>query len=385
MPIDPRIPLLNRPRPDLMSQYGNALAIKGYQTQLDREGQEFQRQTEMRNRLAQTVSPSGEFDPSAAAAIYAQSGDIPGAMGIRQAQTAQRGAQLKELETKLNITARLLGNAKDQASYEQSLAVAQQHGLPTEGAPAQYDPVWVQQKLMETLDVGERIKIRIAGEGRDIQRESLEETRRAHRVAESRAAEETARQGTPAQRAVDTAFAKDYSDFVAGGGFADVKKNIKQLQDVKKELETGETITGPFVGRTPDWAKQMLGLGKAIIVRDAVEEVVQRNLRLILGAQFTEREGERLIARAYNPALDEKENAKRVGRLLESISRAAEAKISAAEYYEKNGTLQGWKGNLPNLSAIETSVGESPAIPTAINPQTGERMEFRNGQWVPAQ
>ena len=76
---------------------------------------------------------------------------------------------------------------------------------------------------------------------------------------------------------------------------------------------------------------------------------MQRNLRLILGAQFTEKEGQRLIARAYNPSLSEQENAKRVRNLIKQMQSAAEAKASAARYFEENGTLAGWKGKLPSM------------------------------------
>ena len=84
-------------------------------------------------------------------------------------------------------------------------------------------------------------------------------------------------------------------------------------------------------------------------IQQGVEEVVQRNLRLVLGAQFTEKEGERLISRAFDPSLSEKENKKRVDRLLNQIEKAANAKQKAAEYFEKHGTLKGFKGTLMTM------------------------------------
>lgn len=157
---------------------------------------------------------------------------------------------------------------------------------------------------------------------------------------------------TAAQDAVDREFAKEYTAFVASGGFSDVQKQLEQLDEVADQLESGANLTGPVIGRTPEFILQQT-MPEVIAARDAVEEVVQRNLRLVLGAQFTEREGERLIARAYNPALDEKENAKRVRRLITQISSSAEAKAEASRYYEENGTLAGWKGRLPSLSDFD--------------------------------
>ena len=79
-------------------------------------------------------------------------------------------------------------------------------------------------------------------------------------------------------------------------------------------------------------------------------------MREVLGAQFTEKEGERLIKRAYNPTLSEEENVKRVKRLVEQIRLAAAAKESAAKYVEKKGTLKGWTGKMPSMVDFHKAV-----------------------------
>lgn len=150
---------------------------------------------------------------------------------------------------------------------------------------------------------------------------------------------------TPGQRALDTAFAKDYAELVAAGGFADIQKNISQLQAVRDQLKTGTNLTGAIQGRLPDWLRSVVA-APGLAAQQTVEEVVQRNLRAILGAQFTQVEGERLIARAYNPALDEKENIIRLDRLLRAMEDAAKAKEGAINYFEEHGTLRGFKGQV---------------------------------------
>jgi hypothetical protein len=151
---------------------------------------------------------------------------------------------------------------------------------------------------------------------------------------------------------VDKEFAKEYVAFRAAGGYADTVKQLDQLKGVLASLRSGRNLTGPALGRTPDLIRGFTN-EESIATRDAVEEVVQRNLRLVLGAQFTEREGERLIARAYNEKLSEAENAKRLERLITQIESAARAKEDAANYFEENGTLTGWGGQLPKLSDFE--------------------------------
>lgn len=156
---------------------------------------------------------------------------------------------------------------------------------------------------------------------------------------------------TPAQKKVDEKFAEDYADFAVRGGVADVNKQLDQLNEVLARLESGEDLTGTIHGIQPRFLRNITDK-KSVDAQDLVEDVVQRNLRLILGAQFTEKEGERLIQRAYNPSLSEKTNAKRVRRLIDQIRFAAETKQQAIDYFEANGTLQGWEGKMPDLSSI---------------------------------
>lgn len=190
-----------------------------------------------------------------------------------------------------------------------------------------------------------------------------------------------------ARSAVDTNFAREYTDFVAAGGYADIDKQLQQLREVSDSLGTyldtsegkkfvptpeGQTFTGPYRGLLPDWVRSSTN-PQAIAAKNAVEEVVQRNLRLVLGAQFTEKEGERLIARAYNPQLPPEENKKRVDRLIEQIEAAARAKSEAAQYFETHGTLAGYQGRLPTLSDFD------PDKRTPIQPerrQTTNTIDF---------
>jgi hypothetical protein len=152
---------------------------------------------------------------------------------------------------------------------------------------------------------------------------------------------------TPGQSKVDEKFADDYVAWTTGGG-QDAAAQIAQLKPVIQALEEGKPITGVPVAVQPDLLLAMTN-PKALQSREQVEEVVQRNLRVILGAQFTEKEGERLIARAFNPKLPPEENAKRLRRLFLQMSSAAEQKNAAAAYFEENGTLRGFKGKTPSV------------------------------------
>jgi len=161
---------------------------------------------------------------------------------------------------------------------------------------------------------------------------------------------------TKGQEAADREFGKDYAQYQAAGGSADVEKQLRQLEQVSKDLgKEGNDYTGSVRGLVPDKIRAMTN-PEAVAAKNKVEEVAQRNLRAVLGAQFTQVEGERLIARAYNDQLPPAENKRRVDALTRQIREAAKTKEDAARYFEKNGTLTGWKGRMPTLSDFESAI-----------------------------
>jgi hypothetical protein len=109
---------------------------------------------------------------------------------------------------------------------------------------------------------------------------------------------------------------------------------------------------------------QSFAAPEALAVKQTIQEVVQRNLRAVLGPQFTAKEGEALIARAFDPSLGQQENVKRVRRLLEQVDRANADAQAAIKYYEtNNGTLQGYQYNKPQLSDFQAAAsGKGGAV-----------------------
>lgn len=164
---------------------------------------------------------------------------------------------------------------------------------------------------------------------------------------------------TKAQEAVDSQYGKDYVEFISGGA-ADANKALDELQEVIGQLESGRNFTGPALGMLPN-AVKVRTHPEAMAAQETVESTVQRSLRVILGAQFTEKEGERLIARAYNPSLPEAENKKRTQRLFDQLKQGFENKAAAARYYETNGTLRGFTGKLPSWGDFNPDSGAAPA------------------------
>jgi len=154
---------------------------------------------------------------------------------------------------------------------------------------------------------------------------------------------------TPGQEAVDKIYATRYVEWNEKQG--DMIGQVAQLETVLTKLESGEDLTGVTQGLMPDWFNYLAN-PDSIAAKERVAEVVQRNLKLILGGQFSEREGEQLIARAYNPALDEKENISRLKRLIMQMNVGIKARVAMNEHWETNGTMKGYKGERVSMQSF---------------------------------
>jgi hypothetical protein len=207
---------------------------------------------------------------------------------------------------------------------------------------------------------------------------------------------------TPLETKVEEKSAQDLVDFTIGGGFSDVQKGLSQLEVAKQTLmqQPEGRITGKLVGAQDDTGLLKYTNPAAQDTKEQVQEIAQRNLRLILGPQFTAKEGEALINRVYNPALPQSVNVKRLELLQDQMTSAAKTKQEAVDYYNTNGTLKGFKGKLYNstsdfLNEYNSKLkGTEKAGPTQKMPTTsgfkegmktksksGKPMIFRNGQW----
>ena len=126
-------------------------------------------------------------------------------------------------------------------------------------------------------------------------------------------------------------------------------------------MASGINVTGPEIGLTPNVVLSTIN-PEAVNIRERIEETVQRNLKAVLGAQFTEKEGERLIARAFNPMLPEHMNERRLGLLIDQMEKAYLIQRDVAQYFEKNGTLTGWTGSrytIDDFDKIDFSQADS--------------------------
>lgn len=148
---------------------------------------------------------------------------------------------------------------------------------------------------------------------------------------------------SPGQKARDTSFAKEYATFSDLGGSTVVEKNLKSLKTAIEMLRANPNLTGT-TPQVLDATGTLAAVNPdAQTVKDLTGGVVQGNLRQVLGGQFAAKEGEQLLARAFNIGQPGKDNITRLEDLYKQIEDAANIKTAAGQYFEEYGTLKGFK------------------------------------------
>tara|TARA_B100000902_G_scaffold398611_1_gene466037 strand:+ start:5961 stop:7406 length:1446 start_codon:yes stop_codon:yes gene_type:complete len=162
---------------------------------------------------------------------------------------------------------------------------------------------------------------------------------------------------TPGQIELDKKFATTVESYENAGGYANSQRNYKELNGLIAGLlaeprDGSSSISGRVVYFTPLPGRS----AKAIDTKDQIDRIITQDLRQTLGAQFTQQEGERFVAYAYNIMLPPHINARRLARMRNAMEQASKAKRDSISYFKKNGTLKGFKGTENVAEGIYESI-----------------------------
>jgi hypothetical protein len=172
----------------------------------------------------------------------------------------------------------------------------------------------------------------------------------------------------------DKLFQKDVVEWLAQGGFAGVTRTLDSIRGALELLASGRELSGPVVGRMPLFMQQMLYGDDPDRVANDVYLEIQKSLRPILGAQFTQKEGEMMLRRGFDPTVGEEENYRRVLALYNELVARAAAKDEAVRYYIENKTLQGYKGPAWSTATYDEVIDEETGQKTRIEFSPAQRL-----------
>jgi len=154
----------------------------------------------------------------------------------------------------------------------------------------------------------------------------------------------------PGEKKLDEDFAKDYNEWTSAGK-AQAEKNLTKLKEAAQTLQNEDLVSGRLVGSLPNF----LRTEKSKVAEQSVREAAQAALKAVLGAQFTEKEGERIMRNAFDPTLSEAENLKKVTATIKELEERIANQNSKSRFFEQNrGSLRGWK--TPSISPTENEI-----------------------------
>jgi len=176
---------------------------------------------------------------------------------------------------------------------------------------------------------------------------------------------------TPGQKKLDTQFAATAESWLTKDS-AQVDANIMNLEEKLSIIERGEAdVSGKLIGITPEILQPFVGQTQAKAFLGDVRDIVFQSLREKLGAQFTEKEGDRLVAAAYDPSLPEEINAKRLRRLLAVVKTMKASKDGMMDVYRQTGTLKDYEPPKATFSNIYDALVEEE-----FTSKTNEELEI---------
>lgn len=173
---------------------------------------------------------------------------------------------------------------------------------------------------------------------------------------------------TAGQQKADETYAEEHVKWRAMGGFANVEKQLGQFKRILGDLKTRDDLSGPWISTLPDWMQKFI-TPDAIDTRDQIERLTQQGIKQVLDSQFAAREAERVLAREFNPELDEKTNLVRLEDQLGLALRTAAAREAAARHFDETGSLVGFKPEMakPILEDYTKRVGAGAPEDTVVD------------------
>jgi hypothetical protein len=189
----------------------------------------------------------------------------------------------------------------------------------------------------------------------------------------------------PGQSELDKAFAKDLNDW-ENRGKGEYTGNMTKLAEAETALQNMVTskkdprgVMGGAYGVMPDFAKNTSSRD----LRDKVHGAVQGALKATLGSQFTEKEGERIMARAYDESQPPDINLARVQKEIAKLKSDASSLERQGGHFRQHGTLTGYSPTAladiptgggpppPGEQAADTAYGAPAGPAPARGPATG--------------
>lgn len=179
---------------------------------------------------------------------------------------------------------------------------------------------------------------------------------RAEAAKLGREGKESSRKPTEGEKTVDREFAKKFTDWQTEGR-SDYEVNSKIFEDAMNQLKKGKVDTGTLSGigaRIPGYRSETREL------ESTVRKAINGMLRATLGAQFTEKEGERIFQQTFDPSASEEANLRNMQAELDKLNKRKAAMDDMSRYYKENKTMAGYDAPTETPGSEEKPKSDAP-------------------------
>lgn len=349
----------NQTTPDFLGSFEKGMKLREMHTQRKEKDAENQKKKAIESAFAKalTQSPDGsiKFDQNAVVKGIADAGYSTSAYETQNSLQKQAFENEQQKWNKIKqqneMTGQLLNGVVDQATYDAAKAQAQRYGMDISQLPPQYNPAFINQAKQQVLTVQQQLDNQFKergfeyGQKKDERAFGIQEKHNANiekqQLFDNKiklATLDNTLKSNDGQKVVDKEFAKDYNDWTSGGAKS-ARSEIAKLKNVVSNLKDGIVTTGGLTGMFPD----RMTSDNLLQARSDVQSTVMNSLKSIMGASFTEKEGERVIKNTWNEADTTANNLARLQRLVDDLENQANDKDSKAAFFKNTkGTLSGY-------------------------------------------
>ena len=130
-------------------------------------------------------------------------------------------------------------------------------------------------------------------------------------------------------------------------------ENLPKINEALSIMDKDNDLTGSFTDKLMGETGLSLRNEKAYMAQQNMQSAITDTLRPTLGAQFTEKEGERVMNLTFDPAVSTAENKRRAKALKEAISNKIKFQQDLYDYLgENNGSDRGFDYSKYNMVKV---------------------------------
>lgn len=361
MPLDPNIILQGRSvqinDPLEVAQKAMSLKNLGMQNQaLERQQEEAANMSSLlKKHTVQT--PDGRAQVNRGAALSDLYKVNP--QKAMELERTWKSQDLDTLKTNTGLAKELAFGATPQ-NWEMTLSKAREYNLPgADKLPQQFSPGFIENWKMATLSGEEQVKKMESDRTYALNDKKFKLDEKRLGLEEKKMKAETAKASGAKEglKALDKDFAKDYNDWTNEGS-SRATSEIKKIEGVIQRLKDKKGTTGGATGVFGD----RFTSNDVLKNRADVQQSAMTLIKQLLSGATSDTDRKVIVDTIWNEADSTENNIERLERFAADMKNRKQNLDNKAKYYQKGGTLAGFKGVSESANPQGSGKNQAPIV-----------------------